>query len=120
MEHDPRCLLWDVREGADAILRFTASKSVEDYFADDMLRAAVERRFEIIGEALSRLTKVTPELAARIPDLNRAIALRNVLIHGYAVVDDLTVWETLHEDLPGLREKVVALLAELEQKPPRG
>jgi uncharacterized protein with HEPN domain len=117
MERDPRCLLWDVREGADAILRFTAGKSADDYLADDMLRAAVERRFEIIGEALGRLAKASPELARRIPDLNRAVALRNVLIHGYAVVDDVAVWRTTQEDLPSLREKVVALLAELEKKP---
>jgi uncharacterized protein with HEPN domain len=118
MERDPRCLLWDVREGADAILRFTAGKSADDYLADEMLRAAVERRFEIIGEALGRLAMASPELAVRIPDLNRAIAFRNLLIHGYAVVDNATVWRTAQEDLPGLREKVVALLAELEKKPP--
>jgi len=52
MERDPRCLLWDVREGADAILRFIAGKSADDYLVDEMLpylahemlRAAVERR----------------------------------------------------------------------------
>jgi len=53
-------------------LRFTAGKSVDDYLADDMLRAAVERRFEIIGEALSRLAKASPELAERIPHFARA------------------------------------------------
>jgi uncharacterized protein with HEPN domain len=119
MERDPRCLLWDVREGADAVLRFIAGKSADDYLADEMLRAAVERRFEIIGEALSRLAKASPELAVRIPDLDRAIAFRNLLIHGYAVIDDATVWRTAREDLPGLRDRVVALLAELEKKPPR-
>ena len=47
-----------------------------------MLRAAVERHFEIIGEALNRLGKVRPEIAARISEIERAIALRNRLIHG--------------------------------------
>lgn len=57
MERDPRSFLWDVRESGDAILRFIAGRSLDDYLADDMLSAAVERHFEIIGEALNRLAK---------------------------------------------------------------
>jgi uncharacterized protein with HEPN domain len=79
-----------------------------------MLRAAVERHFEILGEALGRLAKVNPNLAARIPDLPRAVAFRNLLIHGYAAVNNRTVWRITQEDLPSLRDSVAALLAELE------
>jgi uncharacterized protein with HEPN domain len=86
MERDPRSFLWDAHESADAMLRFVADKSVDDYLVDDMLRAAVERHFEIIGEALNRLAKVSPQLAARIPYLAYAVAFRNMLIHGYASV----------------------------------
>ncbi|MDE8347644.1 MAG: DUF86 domain-containing protein [Acidocella sp.] len=117
MERDPRSFLWDARESADAILRFTANKSEEAYLADDMLRAAVERHFEIIGEALNRLAKTAPEIASRIPDLARAVAFRNLLIHGYATVDDPTVWRTTQEDLPGLRAVVAGLLTELGDLP---
>lgn len=118
MERDPRSFLWDARESADAIVRFVADKSIEDYLADDMLRAAVERRFEIIGEALNRLAKVNPQLAARIPELVYAVAFRNVLIHGYASVDDATVWRTTQENLPRLRDTLAVLLAELDGLPP--
>jgi uncharacterized protein with HEPN domain len=82
MERDARSLLWDVRESANAILRFVSGRDFDAYAADDMLRAAVERHFEIIGEALNRLGKVRPEIAARISEIERAIALRNRLIHG--------------------------------------
>ena len=58
-----------------------------------MLRSAVERQFEIIGEALSQLSRVDPEMSAKIPDLPRIVAFRNVLIHGYASVDDQLVWD---------------------------
>lgn len=60
MARDPRAFLWDVRESADAILRFTAARTEREYRQDEMLRAAVERHFEIIGEALNRLTRANP------------------------------------------------------------
>src|SRR5688500_11576 len=111
---DPRTYLWDARQSVDAIARFTAGLSVDDYLANEMLRAAVERHFEIIGEALGRLARTSPDLAARIPNLQGAVLFRNVLIHGYAIVDNRTVWRIVQEDLPMLREEVAALLAELE------
>jgi uncharacterized protein with HEPN domain len=76
-----------------------------------MLRAAVERQFEIIGEALNQLSKVDPELASAIPDLPRIVAFRNILIHGYATVDDALVWQVLRERLPELQRVMQALLA---------
>jgi uncharacterized protein with HEPN domain len=117
MERDPRSFLWDARQSADAILRFTAGASEDRYLADEMLRAAVERHFEILGEALGRLAKASPTLAARVPDLPRAVAFRNLLIHGYAVVNNKTVWRITQEDLPALRDAVTSLLAELENGP---
>lgn len=78
-----------------------------------MLRSAVVRECEVVGEALSCLAHVAPERAARIPDFQRAIAFRNLLIHGYATVDDAIVWRTVHDDLPRLAHHVAQLLAEL-------
>ena len=73
----------------------------------------MERQFEIIGEALSRLSKEAPDLAARVPNLRNIVGFRNVLIHGYAVIDDGRVWEIVTALLPSLRPTVTALLAEL-------
>ncbi|RSN13172.1 hypothetical protein DMC63_27895 [Streptomyces sp. WAC 05977] len=67
-----------------------------------MLRSAVERQFEIIGEALNQLSKADRDLAAQVPDLGRIVAFRDILIHGYATVDDALVWQVLTERLPGL------------------
>lgn len=85
---------------------------MEDYNADDMLRGAVERRFEIIGEALGRLAKASPRIAARVPDLSAAVALRNTLIHGYAKVDNDTVWCIAQDNLPVLRAVILSLFNE--------
>lgn len=75
-----------------------------------MLRAAVERELEIIGEALSRLAKLDPAVAARIREHRRIIAFRNVLIHGYSDVDDRLVWDVASSKLAALREDVEAML----------
>jgi uncharacterized protein with HEPN domain len=107
-------LLWDAREAAAAITQFIAGRSWQDYQADFMLRSAVERQFEILGEALNRLRATSPDLAARIPDLRHAVGLRNLLIHGYAAVDDSSVWRIANEDLPALAAAVRALLQELD------
>lgn len=81
MRHDSRAYLWDVREAADAILRFLAGIDFATYASTEMLYSAVERKFEIIGEALNQLSKTDPALATRIPDLDRIVAFRNLLIH---------------------------------------
>ncbi len=65
-----------------------------------LVRAAVERQFEIIGEALNQLSKVSPELARQVPNLREIIGFRNVLIHGYAAVDDARVWQITETSRP--------------------
>ena len=75
-----------------------------------MLRSAVERQFEIIGEALRKLAKDDPETAGRIAEHQRIISFRNILIHGYAEIDDRLVWDILRSKLPKLLEQVESLL----------
>jgi len=105
------------RAAADAIVDFAQGRSFNDYMSNLMLRSAVERQFEIIGEALSQLHRADPALAARIPDLRPVIGFRNALIHGYAQIDDVEVWWAIEVDLPPLRARVAALLAELGETP---
>lgn len=75
-----------------------------------MLRSAVERQLEIIGEALNQLSKADPQMGAAIPDLSRIVAFRNILVHGYAVVDNALVWQLLDDRLPALERVVRGLL----------
>lgn len=110
MQLDPRKYLWDARRAADAIVQFTTGKSWEDFTRDLQLRSAVERQFEIIGEALSQLSRVDPVLAASIPELPRIVAFRNILVHGYAIVDQSIVWRVIQENLPALRSHLASLL----------
>lgn len=55
--------LWDAKVAADRVARFAKGRSFDDYRSDEMLRSAVERQFETIGEALSALRRVAPEVA---------------------------------------------------------
>jgi uncharacterized protein with HEPN domain len=85
------------------------------YVANEMAQAAVERKFEIIGNALNQLAKLDGALAARIPDLPQIVAFRNQLIHGYATVNVGTVWNVMQNALPPLLVAVQVLLDELGQ-----
>ena len=113
-QRDPRAFLWDVRESALAIQSFTAGMDAVAYAGNPMAQAAVERKFEVIGEALNQLAKLDAALAARIPDLPQIVAFRNQLIHGYATVNVGTVWNIAQNALPTLIEAVQTLLDELK------
>ncbi len=110
MRPDAPALLWDAREAARLILMFIDGRSWQHYQADAMLRSAVERQFQIIGEALNRLSRVDDATAALIPELERIVAFRNVLVHGYAVIDDELVWQVATTRVPGLVETLDRLL----------
>ncbi len=106
--------LFDVAQACDLMATFTAGKDFDDYAGDPMLRSAVERQFEIVGEALKRAVAAELALELRISDVARIVAFRNRLIHGYATVSDAVVWGILETNLARLRREVGALLSEAE------
>lgn len=108
-------LLEDIRASAAFILDKTRGKAEAEYLADDLLRPAVERHFEIIGEALGRLRRSDPQTLARVPDHLQIIAFRNVLVHGYDVIDHRRVWDAIRNSLPTFLNTVTDLLG---QQPP--
>jgi len=105
-------LLDDIRDAAAFIRQITQDKTVHAYRTDRTLRQAVERNFEIIGEAVSRLARTDPESAGRIGDHPQIIAFRNLLIHGYDLIDDAQVWRVISQDLPRLEQQVIEMLRE--------
>ena len=109
MQPDSQKLIWDMQEAVERIVRFTASADLNRYQSDDLLRSAVERQFEIIGEALSRLMKLDSGTAQRISEHRRIIAFRNVLIHGYDVITDAVTWDIIQNKLPVLKRELDGL-----------
>jgi len=112
MDPRARSLLYDVQQAGDLLENFTTDKSFDDYAAEPLLRSAVERQLEIIGEALNQLAKIGPSEVAEVTNYRRIIALRNVLIHGYARIDHRVIWNVLQQSLPTLRREIAALMAE--------
>ena len=110
MQPETDKLLYDIEQSCSKIREFTQGKNYEDYASDLLLRSAVERQFEIIGEALNRAIKREPEIVGQISDIPKIISFRNLLIHGYSVVDNETVWEIVKIHLPILHQEVKKLL----------
>jgi uncharacterized protein with HEPN domain len=111
LPHNAPTLLEDIRRSAELIQSFTAGRSLPDYTADELLRSAVERQFTIIGEALTRLEKLDVSIASQISEYRQIIGFRNVLVHGYELIDDAIVWTSIQVHLPILKQQVEALLA---------
>ena len=112
MHADAAKLIWDAHQALQRINRFVTGKDFAAYQDDELLRSAVERQFEILGEALNQLSRLDPAMAERIPELSRIVAFRNILIHGYASVDDRLVWGVVESRLDPLLDVIAALLSE--------
>lgn len=108
-------LLRDVLDAGAAIETFTAGSDFAGYCGNALLRSAVERQFEIIGEALRRLDATDERVFARISEAKRLIAFRNLIAHGYDGVDDSIVWQAIADKLPVLMLEAQALFSDIER-----
>jgi uncharacterized protein with HEPN domain len=120
MRLEAKKYLYDMQRAAALITEFTAGRELQDYHTDAMLRSAVERQFEIIGDASAQLARIDASVAHHITAHRRIIAFRNILIHGYTDVDDRLVWDIVTQKLPLLRNEIDSLLTTLESPLTRG
>ncbi|MFH1717347.1 MAG: HepT-like ribonuclease domain-containing protein [Planctomycetota bacterium] len=101
--------LFDILNAAKSIEQFTCRLEYTDYLADGQVQAAVERKFEIIGEALNRIKKLDASVLESISEHRRIIGFRNVISHGYDTLDAELVWDAVRTHLPALKEQVEQL-----------
>lgn len=80
------------------------------YQASLITQRAVERNFEIVGEALNRIRQIDAELIERVSGYHRIIGFRNILIHGYDIIDEMIVWKAVENHLPVLVKEVKEIL----------
>jgi len=110
MDHDPKAYLFDIKQACEDIQQFTQDMGFKDYSGNSLVKAAVERKFLLIGEAMTRLKRENPSMAERITDHDKIIGFRNILVHGYDLIDDSIVWSAVTESMPTLRLEVEELL----------
>ena len=112
MQRDLCSYLWDIDTAAESIVDFTAGLTFEQYRIRDLEQAAVERKFEIIGEALKQAANHFPGSVNSVPDLSAAVGQRDKIAHGYFAIDQKILWNTIERDLPILREEIRRLRVE--------
>ncbi|HRY32428.1 MAG TPA: DUF86 domain-containing protein [Bacteroidales bacterium] len=102
--------LFDIKIAMEEIDSFFPSGklSLADYKSKLLLKRAVERNLEIIGEAMNRILKENPHFP--IGSAVRIIGLRNQIIHGYDSVSDENIWAILVKHLPTLRREVEEII----------
>jgi uncharacterized protein with HEPN domain len=110
MSDDLRKHLFDILEAAEEIELFVHGMDLAAYQKDVVTQRAVERDFEIIGEALNRIKRVNEEFLENISECHRIIGFRNILIHGYDIIDDTIVWNAVVNHLPILLKEITAIL----------
>ncbi len=110
MQSDSPKYLEDIRDAAAFVLEETRENDLQHYLENRLLRQAVERNFEIIGEALNRLRRADSATAVHIGETPRIVAFRNILAHGYDTIDHEIVWHLIRQDLPDLLLTVENLL----------
>jgi len=98
--------LYDGLEASHAILAFCKNKTFSEYQDSLLLKSAVERQFEILGESLRRVREIDPQLIDSIKGSREAITFRNILAHEYSHIDDSIVWSIIDSDLLELQENI--------------
>lgn len=93
--------LWDMLQASQNILDFTRGVSPAEYSSNKMLRMAVERGFQILGDAARRVTESFKAAHPEIP-WSAIVGHRNVIVHDYADLSPKRIWEVVEDDLPGL------------------
>ncbi|MFA5264564.1 MAG: HepT-like ribonuclease domain-containing protein [Opitutaceae bacterium] len=107
MPHSVRKLLIDISLACEETKSFCLGKDLAAFQSDRLLQLAIERQFEIIGEALYRLEHVDPEnIQVKIPEYRKIIGFRNLIAHGYDTIDDASLWDFVTNRIPELLEKI--------------
>jgi uncharacterized protein with HEPN domain len=103
--------LYDIKLAIDEIESFFAGRQMrfEYYTKDIILKRAIERNLEIIGEAMNRILKEDPDF--QIENGKRIIGLRNQIIHGYDSVSDENIWGIIINYIPKLKIEINRLIS---------
>lgn len=112
MPRDPNVCIEDAISACALIIQFTATLTESEFLTDKKTQSAVERQFEILGEALNRLKQIDSKHLDKIEHANEIIGFRNIIAHGYDVVDSEIIWDAAQHDTPQLLAQLKRLIDE--------
>lgn len=110
MQYEVKKYLKDIYNALSELEEFTKGKKFTDFVKDRGLQLIVERELEIVGEALNKIRKIEGEIEKSIPDIPKIIALRNVIIHGYASIDYEILWDIVENKVASFKQSISAML----------
>ena len=107
-----RARLLHILDAINEIENYTSLITIEEFSKSSEKKFASVKQLEIIGEAAG---KITDETRSGHPEIEwtKIIALRNILVHEYYVIDENIVWDIITEDLPGLKDQIISLADKL-------
>ena len=109
---DERIFLLDIKNSLEKIFKYTNGMNYAAFLTDEKTRDAVERNFEIIGEAVKNLSDEFRSSYPHIP-FRQIAGMRDKLIHDYFGVDYEIVWKTIEDKLPQFKLDIEKLIEEL-------
>ena len=109
MRREIKKYLFDIKTSVDSIEDFLGNKrDFIEYQKNKLLRRAIEREIEIIGEAMNHILRIDPDIT--IESARKIVDTRNWVIHGYDKVDDIIIWGIVLNHIPKLKKEVEILL----------
>lgn len=114
-KRQPDLLFEDIVEAIEKIQRYTKGLKFQQFVRDHKTMDAVVRNFSIMGEAANQLPQTVKKKYAHIP-WRQVIGLRHRIIHEYFGVDSMILWEIIHTELDGLRQKISAIVNQTKTK----
>ena len=108
MTENDRLYLQHIQESIAWIEKYTSSGR-EHFMESHLTQDGVIRNFEIIGEAVKRISDETLGETPQIP-WSRISRFRDVLIHGYMNIELTEVWNVIEDHIPALKQAVIQLL----------
>jgi uncharacterized protein with HEPN domain len=110
MNNNLKKFYYDIKVSVDSIKDYLKScNDYENFKSNKIIKRAVEREFEIIGEAINSIQKIDKDV--KISDYRKIINFRNYLIHGYSDISDKIVWSIIESDLPVLENEINDILS---------
>ena len=111
----PSVVVTDILRCIDHVESYTAKLSLEDFSSDFMVVEACLYNIQVIGEAVNQLAEDVKAANPKIP-WTLIKGMRNRLIHEYFGTDLPLVWNTIKDDLPGLKAELNAIRSQLIQE----